>query len=248
MNGRSGSGKRSAVARLGFFFGYLLSSRSMATKHRLFVLEDHPVVLEGYISILEGQTDFEVCGWAADGLEAFEAIERLKPDLAIIDVSVPGMNGLELVKQVSALHSGVAMLVISAHDEGLYAERALRAGAMGYLMKHNAPRVIVEAVRHVLQGKVYTSERMRAAYLDRYLDRIGDKPASPLSGLSDRELEVFEHLGRGKTTQEIAEEMHISPKTVVTYRGNLKEKLNLDNSAALMRRAVIWVEREFVGA
>lgn len=210
--------------------------------HRVFVVEDHPVVREGYLSILRRAPDLEVCGEAEDGLQALDAITETKPDIAVIDLSIPGINGLELIKQLQAIQPELQVLVVSAHDEAIYAERALRAGARGYIMKHRASRTIIEGIRQVLRGDLYLSEPLRASFLSRYLDRGDDETSSPLDHLTDRELETFQFIGQGLATKEIAAEMKVSPKTIDTYRAHLKDKLGTSSSAELLRMAVLWVE------
>lgn len=207
----------------------------------IYIIEDHPVVRAGYASLIEREVDLELVGTAGSGQEALEDLFDLQPDLVLLDLSLPSMNGMEVLKHLLTQKESQRVLVISAHDEVLYAERTLRAGASGYIMKQNAVSVIVDAIRHVLRGEIYLSGALSEQFLHRYLGRSDDAPSSPFAHLSDRELEVFQLLGRGLTTREIAQKMIISPKTVETYRANLKQKLNIDSSAELTRRAVLWV-------
>ena len=199
---------------------------------------------EGYISLIEREIGFECCGVAATGQEALERIPEAEPDLVLIDIFIPGMSGLELIKHLHSLYPDLLLLVVSAHDEGLYAERALRAGARGYVMKETAASVTIEAIREVLKGNLYVSEDIRRTFLERYLGRSGDEPTSPIGQLTDRELETFTYIGHGMATRAIAERMHISPKTVETYRANIKSKLGVSTSAEMVQRAVLWVESQ----
>ena len=212
-------------------------------KYRIFLVDDHPVMREGYRSLLEREPDMDCCGEAGSGFEALDRIPEADPDLVLVDLLMPELSGLELLKQLSSLYPELPTLVVSAHDEALYAERALRAGAQGYLMKREVSKVVIEAIRTVLSGRRFLSEGVRDLFAQRYLGTDAE-PGSPLEQLTDRELEVFEHLGRGLTTREIAESMNISPKTVETYRSNIKQKLALDNISELIQRAVIWVDSE----
>lgn len=214
--------------------------------YRIFVVEDHPIVREGYASIIAREPDLELCGEAEDGLAALERIQEAQPDLALIDISLPGMGGLELIKQLKSVCPDIRLLVVSGHDEDMYAERALRAGASGYLMKQEAGRIIVKAIHRVLNGQLFVNDHLRNIFLSRYLDRSNENTPSSVDLLSDRELEVFQLLGRGLTTQEIADTMHISTKTVVTHRTSIKQKLNVDSSAELTRRAVLWVDSTLI--
>ena len=209
---------------------------------RVFLVEDHPVMREGYASLIQDEPDMDVCGQAASAEEAFAVIEDLPYDLAIVDLSLPGVNGIELIKRLRSVRPDALTLVVSAHDEALYAERALRAGASGYLMKHESSRQFLTAIRAVLAGELYLSETLRNRFLT---DRIGgggldDGPT--ISRLTDRELEVFEHFGRGQGTRDVAEAMGLSLKTIESHRANIKRKLGIDGAAEFMQRAVLWVE------
>lgn len=210
-------------------------------RRKIFIVEDHPIMREGYLSLINREPDLASCGTAADGLEALALITEAKPDLVVADLSMPGMNGLELIKSVQAQQPKLPFLVVSAHDESLYAERAVRAGARGYIMKHEAADVIITAIREVLAGRLFLSEHLRERIALRYLGQLDPADDDPLAALSDRELEVFRLIGQGQTTQEIADAMIISPKTVDTYRANIKKKLALDSTAELIQRAALWV-------
>ena len=209
---------------------------------RVLIVDDHPAVREGLAIRIARQADLEVCGEAADLAEALEQVTATRPDVVVIDISLKSGNGIDLIKKIKANDPSIRMLVWSMHPEALYAERALRAGALGYITKEQATDKIIEAIRRVLEGKVYLSEAMAEHVLNRAVGR-GGEPAggSPVECLSDRELEVFQLIGQGLDTQKIAENMQVSPKTVETYRARIKEKLNLNKANELIQRAVQWV-------
>ena len=215
----------------------------MPTK-RIFIVDDHPVVRLGYASLIDVEADLEVCGQAGSAEEALQQIPEADPDLVIADLSLGGLSGIELLKRLHARSPELLLLAVSMHDETLYAERALNAGARGYVMKEEMNHVVAAAIRRVLAGGVYLSAAMSDKVLRQYAGHSGHGTQSPIERLADRELETFEHLGRGLTTREIAEAMHISPKTVDTYRSRIKEKLALDTTAELSRRAALWVDRQ----
>lgn len=208
---------------------------------RIFLIEDHPVMREGYVSLLNAEPDLRVVAEATSAEEGFDLSNGLEFDIAIVDLSLPGVNGVEFIKRLRSLNPDVKVLVVSAHDEALYAERALRAGARGYLMKHESARQFVKAVRTVLSGEFYLSESLQSRFL---LDRFGqpDESALTIERLTDRELEVFEHFGRGQSTREVAELLGLSLKTIESHRANIKQKLGIDGAAEFMQRAVVWVE------
>jgi DNA-binding NarL/FixJ family response regulator len=216
-------------------------------KTKILVVDDHPLMRKGLALSLSEEPGLEIVGQAADAEEALSAFETLDPDLAIVDVSLPGMSGLELIKHLVALKPDVQVLVVSRHDEALYAERAIRAGARGYVMKLEAGDKIVDAVRHVLRGGIYLSEDLKDRMLFGAASGSKSPTQSPLEVLSDREIEVFEMTGRGLATREIAERLHLSVKTVESYRARIKTKLNLNTAAELMQHAVQWVEGEGAG-
>ena len=202
---------------------------------------------EGYASLISHEPDLEICGQASSAEEAFAVVPGLRPDIVVADLSLPGVNGIELIKRLGALDACGAVLVVSAHDESLYAERALSAGARGYLMKHESAVNVVDAIRRVLGGHLYLSERLRERLI---LSRISQTAlqGSPVDPLTDREIEVFEHFGRGRTTQEIAERLGLSPKTVESHRANIKKKMGIDHAPEFVQRAVLWVERSMTTA
>ena len=217
------------------------------TKKRLLVMDDHPMMREGLAQLINNEPDLMVCGEAGTGREGLDLIGKLKPDLLLADISLPDKNGLEVIKDTQALHPGVAVLVISMHDESLYAERVLRAGARGYIMKQEGGKKLMEAIRHVLGGKIYLSEKMSATILESFSSRAGEGGHSSMKNLTDREFEVLQLLGEGKGTREIAEQIHLSPKTVEAHRANIKRKLNLKSGSELIRYAVRWTETQKLG-
>lgn len=206
--------------------------------YEVFLVDDHPVVRQGYASIVERAEDLVVAGETASGEEALEEIPECAPDIVVVDVLLPGMNGIELIKRLEVERCDIPVLVISMHAETLYAERALEAGAMGYVMKNEGDTVIVEAIRAVLGGRIYVSKKMNAQMLMRSVGRCDDPSA--LACLSDRELEVFELLGQGLTTSQIADRMYISPKTVGSHRRQIQEKMDIATAAKLRQRAAVW--------
>ena len=214
---------------------------------RILIVDDHPLMRKGLIMSMESDSDIEVVGQASNAEEAMSLVESAAPDLVIVDISLPGMSGLELIKHIHAIKPDVLTLVVSRHDEALYAERAIRAGARGYVMKLEAGQVIVKAIRRVLNGGVYVSEEINERLLMGLASGMDSVAKSPFDLLSDRELEVFELTGRGYGTRDIAERLHLSVKTVESYRARIKNKLNLSSAAELMQHAVQWVEGEGAG-
>lgn len=218
-----------------------------ARRSSVFLVDDHPLVREGLANLIERQPDLVVGGQVETSAAAYDAISRAVPDIAVVDLSLESGSGLELIKQLQALPAPPPVLVLSMHDEALYAERALRAGARGYIMKRSAPRHVIDAIRQVLAGKLYMSEALSARMAEKYVGMRGSTSESPLELLSDREMEVFRLLGRGYETRRIAEELHLSPKTVGVYYGRIKEKFSLANATELIREAVRWAETESRG-
>jgi len=215
----------------------------MSLTTKILLVDDHPLLRTGLALTLDDEPDFQVVGQAADAEEALDVVDRLDPDLVVVDLSLPGMGGLELVKHLQTIRPQTRTLVVSRHDESLYAERAVRAGARGYVSKLEAGEKIVEAVRAVIRGGIYLSEDVKDKML--FGAAAGRDPmASPLEVLSDRELEVFEMTGRGLPTREISERLHLSVKTVESYRSRIKTKLGLANGTELLKHAVSWVEGE----
>jgi len=186
----------------------------------------------------------QVCGEAGNPSEAFREMGRVKPDLVLTDITMPGRSGLEFIKDLRAADSRISILVISMHDEAIYAERVLRAGGRGYIMKEAGGENLLTAIRQVLQGQVYVSPRMSARILEGLSGRIPRGSSSPIGQLTDREFEVLQLIGAGKSTRDIATQLHLSTKTVDVHRGHIKEKLNLKDTTALVRHAVRWVETQ----
>lgn len=213
-------------------------------KKRIIIVDDHPIMQKGLSTILEAEHGFEVVEKFDNAEEVLKVYEDLSPDLAIIDISLPGMSGLELVKHLSSRDPELKILVVSRHDESLYAERVIRAGAKGYVMKLEAGEQLVKAIKKILKGGIYVSDEVSEKLLMGMARGNKEMNTSPIDQLSDRELEVFEFTGKGNTTREIAEKLHLSVKTVESYRARIKTKLNLDNATELMMHAVKWVEGE----
>lgn len=212
---------------------------------RVLIVDDHPVVREGLAMCISRAPNLEVCGEAADIADALQLVAATNPDVAIVDISLKTGNGIDLIKRIKARHESVKVLVWSMYAENLYAERALRAGAQGYITKEQATDKIIEALRRVLDGKVYLSEGLAEQLLNRAVGHTELKAgASPVEELSDRELEVFQLIGEGQDTQQIAKRMRLSPKTIETYRARVKNKLRLSTASELIRRAVQWVEQK----
>jgi DNA-binding NarL/FixJ family response regulator len=213
----------------------------------ILLVDDHPLMRKGLAMTLEAESDLHIMAQVESAEEAIDAVNQQVPDIAIVDISLPGMSGLELIKHLLALHPELPILVVSRHDETLYAERAIRAGARGYIMKLEAGDVIVKAVRRVLKGGIYVSDEINERLLMGMMSGRQSVAESPLEVLSDRELEVFELTGRGLGTREIAERLHLSVKTVESYRARIKAKLNLNTATELVQHAVQWVESEKAG-
>jgi DNA-binding NarL/FixJ family response regulator len=211
---------------------------------RILLVDDHAVVRYGIAQLINRQTDLVVCGEEEDASHALNAISNLKPDLVIADISLKESSGLELMRNIKAQYSGLPVLVVSAHDESIYAEIAFRAGALGYLMKEEALEKVLTAIRRVLSGNIYVSDALAAKMLQQQVMGKTDIHESPVKTLSDRELEVFQLIGQWKKTSEIAQELHLSIKTIEYYREQIKRKLNLKNSAELTQHATAWVQRE----
>jgi DNA-binding NarL/FixJ family response regulator len=213
-------------------------------RKRILLVDDHAVVRFGIAQLINQQSDLMVCGEEEDAGNALSAIGKLKPDLVIADISLKESSGLELMRNIKAQYSGLPVLVVSAHDETIYAEIAFRAGALGYLMKGDALTKVVTAIRRVLSGNVYVSDALTAQMLRNQIRGQKDVEQPPIKGLSDRELEVFQLIGQWKKTKEIAHELHLSIKTVEYYREQIKQKLHLKGAVELTQYATCWVQRE----
>ncbi len=214
-------------------------------KKRIFLLDDHPVMRSGIRVLIEQQNDLIVCGEAASAPVALDQAQRLIPDLLVADLSLKsGSSGLELIKNLKAIMPSLPVLVLSMHDERLYAERALRAGALGYVMKREPAERMLQAIRTVLAGEVYIADAVKNKMVNRLVARRPSAATFPIDTLSDREMEVFRLLGDGFSTRRIAEELHLSIKTIDSYREHLKLKLNLPDSNALVQHAIQWRRSE----
>ena len=225
--------------------GNLMKNRTPQSKmipsratSRIIIVDDHPILREGLAQLIDQQKDLSVCGQFAEAAGAFDALASLKPDLALIDISLKGRSGVELVKNIKAHYPKLLVLVLSMHDESLYAERVLRAGASGYIMKQEASEKVLEAIRKVLAGEIYLSETMGAKLMRQLIGGSRNVTGSVMERLSDRELEVFGLIGQGRGTREIAEQLHLSVKTIESHRTHIKEKLNLKNATELVHRAI----------
>lgn len=224
-----------------------MAPESSLGKRTIFLVDDHPLVREWLTTLIHQQSDLRVCGEAESGPIAFEAIVALKPDVAIVDISLKDSSGIELVKDLKRCVPEVAVLVLSMHDESHYAERALRAGARGYIMKRETAKKVIAAIRQVLEGKLYLSESLAEAIATQYVGGKTLATSTPVEQLSDRELEVFDLLGQGRGTRQIGEALKVSVKTVQAYCARIKEKLNLNSATELVREAVRWYERSHKG-
>jgi DNA-binding NarL/FixJ family response regulator len=223
------------------------SQEARAPRAKILIVDDHPMMRDGLAQLIGNQADMEVCGHAGDAHEALEKVRLLNPTLVLADITLPGRDGLELIKDIQALEAGVAVLVISMHDESLYAERVLRAGGRGYVMKQEGGKRIMEAIRHVASGQIFVSEKMSAKILEIFSGHRPGGGHAPVETLTDREFQVFQCIGRGLGTKETAGELHVSPKTIEVHRVNIKAKLQVKSIAELIRYAVRWVESEKQG-
>ena len=214
------------------------------SKATVLIVDDHPIVRQGLVQLLNGDPEFVVCGEADSARKAMAAIPELKPDLAVVDVTLQGTNGIELIKNIVAQWPELPILVLSMHDESLYAERALRAGAKGYVMKQEATEKLTGALRRILNGQIYVSEKLADKMMRKAIDGKSVQDTSPVAILSDRELEVLQLLGQGHGTRQIAEDLNLSVKTIESHRAHIKEKLNLKTAPEMVRFAVQWVNQE----
>jgi DNA-binding NarL/FixJ family response regulator len=222
------------------------SSNAAKRRTRVLLVDDHPMMRDGLSQLIAGEKDLEVCGEAGDAARALEMVNTREPELVLTDISLPDKNGLELTKDILAMRPGTLVLVISMHDEALYAGRVLRAGARGYIMKQEGGKKILQAIRVVLGGQISVSEKMAASLLETLSGRRF-AGGSLVETLTDRELEIFQNMGRGLETKQIAAALHVSPKTVEAHRANIKTKLNITSHAELIRQAVRWVEAQTEG-
>lgn len=215
-------------------------------KRRVFLVEDHPITRHGIKTLIDRERDLMVCGEAGDAASAIDGILKLKPDVALVDVTLPKTNGLELLKQLKSLRPDMPVLMMSMHDEALFAERALRAGAGGYIMKLEAPAAIIAGIRNTLAGELCLSEKMKGRILHRIANSSRTEVVYSIETLSDREMEVFQLLGEGFGTRQIAEKLGLSVKTIDSYREHLKLKLQLESGTELVRHAIQWMKSEAV--
>ncbi len=208
---------------------------------RIIIVDDHPLFRKGLEEMIHSDGTFAICGEADNASEAMEVIRKLNPDMAIVDLSLPGANGIELIKNIRAEFRQLPILVLSMHDESLYALRALRAGAEGYVMKHEAMANVIHAIHEVFSGRPYLSPAMAAQVITKFAHRETEGESDAVERLSDRELEILELIGKGKDVREIAKLLHLSPKTVETHRSHIKDKLDLKNSREVARFALQWL-------
>src|SRR6202050_10079 len=218
--------------------------RVETAKRTVFVVDDHPIVREGLTLLIDREADLAVCGVAEEMHSALRTIEALKPDLLIVDISLTGPDGLDLLKIVRAQNPSLPVLILSMHDEAIYAERALRAGANGYIMKQEATERVLVALRRILSGEIYVSDKIANSMLQHYVRGANPSEHSSIAELTDRELEVFRLIGEGHGTRQIAEALHLSVKTVESYQAHIKEKLSLRSARELVQHAVEWTVRE----
>jgi DNA-binding NarL/FixJ family response regulator len=210
------------------------------TRSRVFVVDDHPIVRQGLAMMINQEADLVVCGEAEEAESALAAIAAERPDVLLLDISLPGPDGIDLLKTIRATDASLPVLVLSMHDESVYAERALRAGANGYIMKQEATENVLVALRRILAREVYVSDRVASTMLRQLTSGAATPAEGPVARLSDRELEVFRLIGEGHGTRQIAEELHLSVKTVESYQAHIKEKLALHSSRDLVQRAIEW--------
>jgi DNA-binding NarL/FixJ family response regulator len=222
----------------------MTSSDSRESRKRIFLVDDHPLVREWLGHLINRQTDLTLCGEAGDASEAMREIRRRAPDAVVVDISLGGSSGIELVTEIKLAFPKIAVLVLSMHEDSTYVERALRAGALGYVAKRETTAKIVAAIRQVLRGQYFLSGPLALAMTRKYVERPARVDLSPAERLSNRELEVFEMLGRGFETRRVAEELHISMKTVQAYCARIKEKLQLNSATELLREAILWDQRD----
>jgi DNA-binding NarL/FixJ family response regulator len=213
-------------------------------KTKVLLVDDHPILRQGLGRLINAEAELTVCGEAEDAAKAFDLVGTLSPDVAVIDISLKNSNGIELIKNIKARYPALPILVLSMHDESLYAERALRAGALGYIMKEEASEQVLVGIRKVLAGEIFLSERMKSRMLQQMASGRAKVVASPIELLTDRELEVFRLIGEGRSTRQIAGQLHLSVRTVEAYREYIKAKLNLKNSTELIQHAFHWVHHD----
>lgn len=212
-----------------------------AVKRRVLIVDDHPLMRQGLTQLINQQPDLAICGEAEDVPQALRQASELKPDVVIVDLSLRGSDGIELIRSLHLQNAQLPVLVLSMHDEAIYAERALKAGARGYIMKQEATNQVLSAVRGVLAGEIHVSQQVSSRIMQGMVGGSGSSRRSPIERFSDRELEVFRKVGRGATTKEIAAELHLSVKTIETYYAHIKEKLRLRSQRELVQYAIQWI-------
>lgn len=220
---------------------------NQSRRNRIFLIDDHPIVRQGLALLINREVDLEVCGEAQDAPSALTALTGCEPDLIVLDISLNGPDGLDLLKTIRLKDAHVPVLVLSMHDESTYAERALRAGANGYIMKHEAAEKVLVAIRRIVCGEVYLSDRLTNKMLQQIVRGTDPVSRSPVSMLSDRELEIYRLIGSGHATRQIADELHISIKTVESYQAHIKVKLSLRSARELVQHAIEWTVTEKAG-
>jgi DNA-binding NarL/FixJ family response regulator len=211
-----------------------------AKKYSVLLVDDHPIVRQGLALLIDRERDLSVCGEAEGAHSALQSIAALRPDVVVLDISLNGRDGLDVLKEIRTITTSLPVLILSMHDESIYAERAMRAGANGYIMKQEATEKVLVAIRRILQGEVYLSDRLTSSMLQQFVHGAPAAKGSPLLSLTDRELEVFRLIGEGRGTRQIADELHLSVKTIESYQAHLKEKLALRNARELVQHAIKW--------
>ena len=222
----------------------MATSKQHAGKKKVFIVDDHPIVRERVAELINQESDLVVCGEAEDAVQAVKQIGPAAPDMAIVDITLKDTYGIELIKQLKDLHPKLPVLVLSMHDESLYGERALRAGAKGYLTKQEATKKIIDAIRRILRGEIYVSDKLAGALVRKVAGGNAEGGGNVVDGLTDRELEVFQLLGQGLTVREVAERLFVSAKTVEAHREHIKQKLNFKTSNELLRFAIQYTLQE----
>jgi DNA-binding NarL/FixJ family response regulator len=221
------------------------NNKTNERKWKVLVVDDHPIVREGLADLMNKEKDIAVCGWSENTPETIKAIKKLKPDVVTVDISLKDESGIVLIKDIKARFPDLPILALSMHEESFYAERAIKAGAKGYITKDEATKKVIRAIREGLDGRLYLSEKMKDQLLYSLMgDKGSDAGISPIDRLTDRELEVFELFGQGRGTRQIAEKLCLSAKTVETYRSRIKEKLNIADASELLQYAFKWVNRQ----
>jgi DNA-binding NarL/FixJ family response regulator len=224
-----------------------MPAKNKPSVKRVLIVDDHPMMRTGLAQLIDNEGDLKVCAEAENAGQAMDIAVSQTLDLILLDISLPDKSGLELIKDIRVLKPGLPILVVSMHDESLYTERVLRAGGRGYIMKQEGGKKLIQAIRQVLNGQIYVSEKMSAGILETFSGRRAEAAISPVQQLSDREFEVFQLIGQGKSTREIAAHLHLSAKTVEVHRLNIKKKLKLKTATDLVRQAVRWLDTEESG-